>query len=268
MPAIVFQVKCHTEPGEDVRLVGSDPLLGNWTPAKGIQLQTSSDRYPQWKSDSIIIPPHDAIEYKYIVVRPDSGETRWEECGNRRIPPTSPARQGQDIMTIEDFFGDDRVQNICIRTVAPNVNLKKKQMPQRMKTNETDVAAETNVEPQMKPLTQIGSSIFFDTVDDEDEPVSPTGPSDTGCAASDITRTPSSSSVAPSTHSTIASVEWQNKRTHAGADIESNLTVSESQASDTGTHSEDLMLTWPHAPGTMSAHVLGSFTNPPWQKNN
>lgn len=107
MSNIVFQVKCSTQPGEDVRVVGCSSQLGDWMPARGVRLQTTPDTYPFWKSESIALS--EDTEYKYVVVKSQKeGEVRWEGCANRRIPTTNHYHS----ITVEDCFGDDSAQNV------------------------------------------------------------------------------------------------------------------------------------------------------------
>lgn len=265
MPEIVvdFQVKCQTEPGEDVRIVGTSFRLGDWSPERGIRLTTNSSTYPLWRADSIVLPAHEALEYKYVVVRAASGEVQWEDCANRPVPTISPTGHGQDIVTIEDFFGDDRVQHISIQTVAMKTNPESiervAQNPQEFSQPEVNAQPFSGIhKEEMKPLKQVGSSIFFDTLpDDEDEPDAP-------YAHTEVNGTSPKFGVP-----TCSSVEWLNKGVgnHSGAATESTRTISGNNSEKGSSRSEeDLMVTWPHNAGTMSVHVLGSFTQPPWQQ--
>lgn len=178
MPEIVFKVRCQTEMGEDVRVVGSVPALGSWNPALALRMQTDANSYPLWKSGSGLVVDAD-IEYKYVVARAASeGEVRWEDCSNRRIPVTPTVGHGNDILTVEDCFGDDRLQNICITTAAPAVTPKRNTKCVLPQTQTQPDAPETprktlkhldgqaGDEP-LQPLKQIGSSIFFNTLDED-----------------------------------------------------------------------------------------------------
>jgi hypothetical protein len=87
MPEVIFQVKCPTQIGENVRLVGSTKTLGTWTPSLAVRLQTTSDTYPIWKSNAIVLLEPD-IEYKYVVVKEiaDKVHSRMGHQGGRTVP--------------------------------------------------------------------------------------------------------------------------------------------------------------------------------------
>eukprot|EP00746_Dinoflagellata_sp_MGD_P065633 gnl/MRDRNA2_/MRDRNA2_27325_c0_seq2.p1 gnl/MRDRNA2_/MRDRNA2_27325_c0~~gnl/MRDRNA2_/MRDRNA2_27325_c0_seq2.p1 ORF type:complete len:448 (-),score=86.86 gnl/MRDRNA2_/MRDRNA2_27325_c0_seq2:680-2023(-) len=102
---ITFHVQCSTRPGENIWLVGSSSQLGNWVPQNGIQLKTTPDVYPIWKSESVSLP--NDVEYKYFVAGADS-KPRWEPCPNRRIPKTHGRIHGA---TLHEIYGRDPTKN-------------------------------------------------------------------------------------------------------------------------------------------------------------
>ena len=77
---IVFTCN-STNPNEKAKLVGSLPILGNWIPSKGIDLLTDPTSYPEWTA-TIFLPARSTVEYKYVIVKSDTGElVRWESLG-------------------------------------------------------------------------------------------------------------------------------------------------------------------------------------------
>lgn len=102
-----FEVNARTQTGEFIGLVGSTPELGQWDASKCVRLNTNSDLYPLWWADvDIAVDPasdpsnSQAIEYKYIRIRPD-GRTEWEAWGRNRWVPVEPDAQ-QTTLVIED----------------------------------------------------------------------------------------------------------------------------------------------------------------------
>eukprot|EP00930_Biecheleria_cincta_P097029 TRINITY_DN88776_c0_g1_i1.p1 TRINITY_DN88776_c0_g1~~TRINITY_DN88776_c0_g1_i1.p1 ORF type:complete len:801 (-),score=155.22 TRINITY_DN88776_c0_g1_i1:149-2470(-) len=87
---VVFLVKCSkTRPGEAVFVVGGPEALGSWSPALSLQLTTTSDTYPVWKSACIPLASTEAVEYKFLIQREDrKGTARWQDFqGNHRVTP-------------------------------------------------------------------------------------------------------------------------------------------------------------------------------------
>ncbi|KAK0651308.1 glycoside hydrolase family 15 protein [Cercophora newfieldiana] len=87
---VTFNERASTQWGQNIKLVGNHPALGNWNPSNGILLSaagyTSSD--PLW-SISVLLPAGQSIEYKYVNVQSD-GSVRWESDPNRQftVPST------------------------------------------------------------------------------------------------------------------------------------------------------------------------------------
>jgi len=75
-----------TQPGDEVRVVGSLPTLGNWAPEKGLALSTGPDSYPTWSGILKLTGQQvQELEYKYIRLKSD-GNVDWEGlCLNRRL---------------------------------------------------------------------------------------------------------------------------------------------------------------------------------------
>lgn len=115
MPEFVFVVKCSTtKVGEDLRLVGSCPQLGDWSPANGLQLWTTAEMYPLWMSEPISFSKFEceAIECKYVVGSFASGaKVNWEGGPNRRLPSSTKECKGTTV--VEHVFGDSAFQEVC-----------------------------------------------------------------------------------------------------------------------------------------------------------
>jgi alpha-amylase len=67
-------------------VVGADPGLGNWIPAKALQL--SAEHYPLWQLNTKLSPGK-SIPYKFIIVD-GAGAVTWESIPNRALK--TPAR--------------------------------------------------------------------------------------------------------------------------------------------------------------------------------
>jgi len=78
----------ETEPGEEIWLTGSAPVLGHWNPENAVSLSTDPVSYPRW-STAVIWFPHPAevdgstlqLEYKYLRDRRAlDGTVLWEDA--------------------------------------------------------------------------------------------------------------------------------------------------------------------------------------------
>lgn len=84
--------KAETQPGEEIRVVGSSALLGQWDPQRSVALSTDARSYPYWSTQQVIWLHGDdtgiaEFEYKYIRDRRKlGGGTVWEDgIPNRRV---------------------------------------------------------------------------------------------------------------------------------------------------------------------------------------
>ena len=68
-------VNATTKPGENIYLVGNNPLLSNWEPSSGIKLSPSA--YPNW-SVKVSLPASTSFEYNFVK-RDGNGNTIWED---------------------------------------------------------------------------------------------------------------------------------------------------------------------------------------------
>jgi len=89
----------ETQPGEIIRVVGSEHGLGCWDPGFGVALTTTAETYPLWSGSAILAASlfrsgskgaefvgAFAVEYKYVRdCRGVGGKFAWEECSNRRL---------------------------------------------------------------------------------------------------------------------------------------------------------------------------------------
>ncbi len=82
---VTFKVKADTIWGENVYLVGSDPLLSDWEPASGIKLSSAS--YPIWAA-TISLPASTTFKYKFVKIN-DADNVVWESGADREL--TTPA---------------------------------------------------------------------------------------------------------------------------------------------------------------------------------
>ncbi|KAK0626084.1 glucan 1, 4-alpha-glucosidase [Immersiella caudata] len=87
---VTFNQRASTEWGQNIKLVGNHPALGNWNPSKGVLLNSGqyTPSNPLW-SISVLLPAGQRIEYKYVNVQAD-GSVRWESDPNRSfsVPET------------------------------------------------------------------------------------------------------------------------------------------------------------------------------------
>jgi len=85
---VTLKVKADTNWGENIYLVGDDPLLSNWVPAAGIKLTPKG--YPLWTT-TISLPASTRFQYKFLK-RDSQGNTIWESGNNHTL--TTPVAGG------------------------------------------------------------------------------------------------------------------------------------------------------------------------------
>jgi len=71
----VSAVCSSTQPGQVLAMVGSDPALGSWDPAKALELTTCAERFPTWSVDVAAVG--EGAEFKLIIKASDGGVI-WE----------------------------------------------------------------------------------------------------------------------------------------------------------------------------------------------
>jgi len=84
--SVRFSINYHTNPGEDIRVVGSNYKLGDWEASKAPILEwTHKDIWVAELSFRKVFLP---FEYKYVVYDNNTGSTRWETIPNRKVDVT------------------------------------------------------------------------------------------------------------------------------------------------------------------------------------
>ena len=79
---ILGKTKFLIKLGEDIRIVGDIPELGNWDPNKAEKLITSKTDFPIWKSkENIKVKQNSEINYKYVIFQ-NGKFSKWEQIPN------------------------------------------------------------------------------------------------------------------------------------------------------------------------------------------
>ncbi len=66
---VTFNFTCaDTALGDQVAMVGSMALLGQWDPMRAVPLTTSKETYPVW-TIKIDLPRDKIIEYKFLIIK-------------------------------------------------------------------------------------------------------------------------------------------------------------------------------------------------------
>ncbi len=86
------------ETGDEVRVVGDHPSLGDGDPAKGLVLKTDAEVSPRW-TGAVRLPAGTRVEYRYVTVRADG--TVAPEAGELRLLEVDPA--GTDVVRREEL---------------------------------------------------------------------------------------------------------------------------------------------------------------------
>jgi phosphatidylserine/phosphatidylglycerophosphate/cardiolipin synthase-like enzyme len=78
-----FHARATTSFGEEIRVVGSAPELGQWQVEGGVPLATDATSYPYWRSLAPTPMPLGAtFEWKLLARHHSTGATRWETGPN------------------------------------------------------------------------------------------------------------------------------------------------------------------------------------------
>lgn len=100
--AVTFDLTATTVYGENIKLAGSIPVLGDWDTGNAVSL--SADTYttsnPLWYV-TVNIAAGSSFQYKYIRVQSD-GTVQWESDPNRRY--SVPAACGVSAVTLNDTW--------------------------------------------------------------------------------------------------------------------------------------------------------------------
>jgi len=88
LPRVVvrFSIAYHTVPGEEVRMVGSNPKLGDWDAHKAPAMLWSDGG--TWRLEIPFRKTNTPFEYKYVVYNTQNGSVRWENAANRKVEAT------------------------------------------------------------------------------------------------------------------------------------------------------------------------------------
>eukprot|EP00743_Colponemidia_sp_Colp-15_P006072 GILK01006526.1.p1 GENE.GILK01006526.1~~GILK01006526.1.p1 ORF type:complete len:407 (-),score=39.55 GILK01006526.1:48-1220(-) len=101
-----FSIKYETKFGENVKLVGSSPLLGSWDPKSALTLRWTEGH--KWVT-SIEVDDSESFEYKFVVIQDKPGMVKWEEGLNRAVN-VSEAELVDGHLIIEDVWESVRVR--------------------------------------------------------------------------------------------------------------------------------------------------------------
>jgi len=89
---VIFKVRAHTDPGDEVRLTGSIDAFGKWDTDRALRLKTNKETYPEWASEPIrksLVYSDPCASYKYVIV---SSRARNCEISVRNVRTVDPTR--------------------------------------------------------------------------------------------------------------------------------------------------------------------------------
>ncbi|KAJ1610992.1 starch binding domain containing protein [Cryptosporidium canis] len=86
---VKFGVKFETKFGQELRVVGNIPELGNWNVDNGVTMRWTEGSF--WTASISIIPKTklDNIEYKYVLTSGSSSAHTWEPGKNHSVQISS-----------------------------------------------------------------------------------------------------------------------------------------------------------------------------------
>eukprot|EP00929_Paragymnodinium_shiwhaense_P113217 TRINITY_DN8147_c0_g2_i1.p1 TRINITY_DN8147_c0_g2~~TRINITY_DN8147_c0_g2_i1.p1 ORF type:complete len:1190 (+),score=229.25 TRINITY_DN8147_c0_g2_i1:170-3739(+) len=88
-----------TQPGDEVRAVGSHPALGSWDPLHGHRLVTDERIFPCWVSaEPVTIESASKVEYKYVITSSEGAVRSWEGREDNR----SFTASGEELVLEDD----------------------------------------------------------------------------------------------------------------------------------------------------------------------
>lgn len=113
-------------PDQVVTAVGSDAALGNWDPAKGLQL--SAGNYPLWEGEVVLEDPDAPLEFKYVIQDPRQPQTQiWEYGSNRYLAPEYTHVKSRLVVTTQSRFNHPHGQWRGTGVALPVFSLRSKQ---------------------------------------------------------------------------------------------------------------------------------------------
>lgn len=85
---LTFRVKCETERGQVVAISGDTSGLGFFRKSLAVQLVTTPEEYPYWKTSTpIVVPSHHIVNYKFCIVEGGTFHSYESIEANRSITP-------------------------------------------------------------------------------------------------------------------------------------------------------------------------------------
>lgn len=176
---LTFKVKCRTNFGQEVFVIGSLDALGLWDTTRARSLTYSSDDW--WYRKSVTLPPCSSFEYKYIVK--EGAKVQWEGGANRTFWITDDRSTATHIIT-EDVFGSPQLTKIYIdnelSTAATFANLNNQQRAQQTNSQSRDTENTLQITPRL-PNDSTAPSVLLTPVKSSNsvQPISFTSPSPT-----------------------------------------------------------------------------------------
>jgi len=106
---VSFQVRCETEWGETVAVVGDVPQLGAWEPVSGVRMMTTEELYPVWNCEPLLLSESVELEYKFVVLGPSNDAVRWEPLPNNR----KARLDSSEIMVVADWGSPNELSSMA-----------------------------------------------------------------------------------------------------------------------------------------------------------
>lgn len=108
----IFQVRCETSFGVEVRVVGSSESLGRWDPTRAFRLQTNAKLYPTWRSRASTLLDEGVVEYKYVLVTLGTEVVLWESGPNRQLPAIEHEAEDCHAVLVQEVFGQGTLSRL------------------------------------------------------------------------------------------------------------------------------------------------------------
>ena len=99
---VTFVVHAETGIGESLRLTGDVWSLGGFRPDRALELVTTPDTYPLWRTPRpVLLPTGRVTEYKYVLFKNKTTFDKWEpiQAHSRKLVPKG------SVQKVEDQFG-------------------------------------------------------------------------------------------------------------------------------------------------------------------
>lgn len=107
---VTFVIRCRTDFGQRLRIVGEHPSLGGWDPLRGIELLTRNADFPVWRI-SLTLPAAQRYNYKYVCVTPGQSTAPLSPTRPSSERPLSSPNDSSNpsIATVWEPFDDNRI---------------------------------------------------------------------------------------------------------------------------------------------------------------